>query len=180
MELGFDIMTYIIMILAIVALGAGIYMIISRYIKNDKTNNLKRFINKNEFMTAEGFMSYFSKSVLGKGKTGFKYADCPGCYVVKVFSAPTKDMNNGNLYDIIVESSEAMCETVYDELTGYGDSRLYDYYNKSKSIYIKFILGDADKLDELEAKTREEFKDDFAKVEKKHSTKSNKKSKKKH
>ena len=88
------------------------------------------------------------------------------------------DVKDGK-YDIIIGTSEKMCDTVFRGLIGSGDQRLYDYYCRSKSMYIRFTRGEVGELAELEQKIREEFKDDLAKVEKKHISKG-KKSKKRH
>lgn len=179
MKFSLDVMTLFVMLFAVVLMFVGIYIIAKRIIDNRKTNNVKRFVGSGQFMTAEAFIKYCDKSMSGKGGLGAKLGDGPGCYVIKAFSDPTKSPDEGNLYDIIIGTSEKMCDTVFRGLIGSGDQRLYDYYCRSKSMYIRFTRGEVGELAELEQKIREEFKDDLAKVEKKHISKS-KKSKKRH
>lgn len=161
-------------------LSFALYMIITRMMVKRKTNNAKRYIDKSQFMPADLFMKNWvsSKTMLGKGRAGFKFVDGPGCYVIKIFTNPTEDMDADNFYDMLIGTGERMCETVYHGFTGKGNKKMYDYYCSSKSIYVKFIRGDANKLDELEAKVYGEYESAISKAAKKHFSKG-KKSKKK-
>ena len=168
------------LMVVVAVVSFALYMIITRMMVKRKNNNVKRFLDKSLFMPADDFMKNWvsSKTMLGKGRAGFKFADGPGCYVIKIFSNPTEDMEADNFYDIMIGTSEKMCEEVRNGFTGKGSQKMYDYFCSSKSIYVKFIRGEADNLDELEAKVYDEYKSAISKAQKKHISKS-KKSKKK-
>jgi hypothetical protein len=139
-----------IVILALFALLAAVH--------NGKraTNaRLRRKIRRGEFLSSEKFEENWITGE--KDKTGYKYADFPGCYVIMIFDKPVKRKRFVNYENIYIGQSVNVCQRVHNHFNGKGKGDVYADIKYGKYAYVRIVPCKAKRLNDMETALIEAF-----------------------
>lgn len=120
-------------------------LFVSIYRKNKK---LKNDILAQKFISYKRFENEWLTS--RKYKTGLKYQDKPGCYVILFFKEPVINEDYSKYENVYVGQSINMYQRVHQHFNGKGNGDVYADIKYGKQVYVKFIPCDRTKMNKTE------------------------------
>ena len=90
----------------------------------------------------------------GSGKygtrTGFKYEDGCGCYVIEIYTHPVENNEWKDYENIYIGQSLKVCQRVHNHLTGKGNGDVYAYIKNGKYVYVSFVKCTESEMNSME------------------------------
>lgn len=125
-----------------------ILMLLLVFITNRKKNKLKREIYSGTFLYYKDFeQRWIAKD---KSRTGFKYEDGPGCYVITIYHRPVKRNRWKNYENIYIGQSVNVYQRVHNHFNGKGNGDIYADIKYGKHVYVRFIRCQKQEMNDLE------------------------------
>ena len=128
-----------------------ILMLLLAFIENRKKNKLKREIYSGKFLYYKDFeQRWIISDSKEKSRTGFKYEDGPGCYVITIYHRPVKHKNWDKYENIYIGQSINVCQRVHNHFNGKGNGDIYADIKYGKYVYVRFIRCEKEEMNDLE------------------------------
>lgn len=113
-----------------------------------KQARLRRKIKKGGFTYWEKFEEEWITSE--KDRTGLKYNDFPGCYVILIFDRPVHGKRFWGWENIYVGQSVNVCQRVHNHFNGKGKGDVYADIKYGKYAYVRIVPVKAKRLNDME------------------------------
>lgn len=136
----------------ILLLGALFVLIVlwikARNTPKAKQARLRRKVRKGGFTYWEKFEEEWITSE--KDRTGLKYNDFPGCYVILIFDKPIHGRRFWGWENIYVGQSVNVCQRVHNHFNGKGKGDVYADIKYGKYAYVRIVPVKAKRLNDME------------------------------
>ena len=119
-----------------------------RHTPHSRNVRLRKKIRKNGFMPAEEFEKQWIISE--KDRTGYKYNDFPGCYVIMIFKKPVRRSRFYGYENIYVGQSVNVCQRVHNHFNGKGNGDVYSDIKNGMYVYVNFVPVEEKRLNDME------------------------------
>lgn len=120
-----------------------------------KQARLRRKIKKGGFVYWEKFEEDWITSE--KDRTGLKYSDFSGCYVILIFDKPVRGRRFWGWEDIYVGQSVNVCQRVHNHFNGKGKGDVYADIKYGKFAYVRIVPVKQKRLNDMETALIEAF-----------------------
>lgn len=92
-----------------------------------------------------------------KERTGCKYNDFPGCYVIMIFDKPVRFGRFYGWENIYIGQSINVCQRVHNHFNGKGKGDVYADIKYGKEAYVRIVPVKAKRLNDMETSLIEAF-----------------------
>ncbi len=92
-----------------------------------------------------------------KERTGCKYNDFPGCYVIMIFDKPVRFKRFYGWENIYIGQSINVCQRVHNHFNGKGKGDVYADIKYGKEAYVRIIPVKPKRLNDMETSLIEAF-----------------------
>ena len=120
-----------------------------------KQARLRRTVKKGEFTFWEKFEDGWIVSE--KERTGLKYNDFSGCYVILIFAKPVRGRRFSRWENIYIGQSVNVCQRVHNHFNGKGNGNVYADVRDGKYVYVRLIPVKQKRLNDMETALIEAF-----------------------
>ena len=143
-----------------IPLLAALFILIVLWIKarstpKAKQARLRRKVKRGGFTYWEKFEEEWIISE--KDRTGLKYNDFSGCYVILIFEKPVRGKRFWGWENIYVGQSVNVCQRVHNHFNGKGKGDVYADIKYGKYAYVRIVPVKAKKLNDMETALIEAF-----------------------
>ena len=145
-----------IYLLAALALLLVLWLIVhnSRRVTNAR---LRRRIRSGKFIHYTEFEENWRTHDEDGGRTGYKYNDFSGCYVIMIFEKKVHFNRFKNYDNIYIGQSVNVCQRVHNHFCGKGKGDVYADIKYGMEAYVRIIPCKMKKLNQMEKKLIEAF-----------------------
>ncbi len=145
-----------IYLIAALALLLVLWLIVhnSRRVTNAR---LRRRIRSGKFIHYTEFEENWRTQDADGDRTGYKYNDFSGCYVIMIFEKKVHFNRFRNYDNIYIGQSVNVCQRVHNHFCGKGKGDVYADIKYGMEAYVRIIPCKVKKLNQMEKKLIEAF-----------------------
>lgn len=118
---------------------------------------LRKRIRSGRFIHYTDFEEKWRTEADDGSKTGYKYNDFPGCYVIMIFEKKVHFGRFRNYDNIYIGQSVNVCQRVHNHFSGKGKGDVYADIKYGMEAYVRIIPCKVNKLNKTEKRLIEAF-----------------------